>query len=120
LEVKDGYPEKHNSSVQQKKKAQKWLFGSYVLQERKENNSQEKEERKEGAGTQLKKLAIYLIKLWQRFISPLYPPSCRYYPTCSNYAIMAIEKYGLFKGSLKAFLRILRCNPFFKGGVDYP
>jgi len=68
----------------------------------------------------LKKLAIYLIKLWQRFISPLYPPSCRYYPTCSNYAIMAIEKYGLLKGSFKAIIRILRCNPFFKGGVDYP
>jgi len=68
----------------------------------------------------LKKLAIYLIKLWQRFISPLYPPSCRYYPTCSNYAIMAIEKYGLLKGSFKAMIRILRCNSFFKGGVDYP
>ncbi|WP_448583674.1 membrane protein insertion efficiency factor YidD [Thermocrinis sp.] len=68
----------------------------------------------------MKKLAIHLIKFWQRFVSPLYPPSCRYYPSCSNYAIMAIEKYGFVRGSFKALLRILRCNPFFKGGVDYP
>jgi len=68
----------------------------------------------------MKRTIIALIRLWQRFISPLYPASCRYYPTCSEYAILSIEKYGILKGSLKAFLRILRCNPFFKGGVDYP
>jgi len=68
----------------------------------------------------LKYLAILLIRFYQKFISPLTPGSCRYYPTCSNYAILAIEKYGFLKGSLKAFYRILRCNPFSKGGIDYP
>jgi putative membrane protein insertion efficiency factor len=68
----------------------------------------------------VKRFAILLIRLWQRFISPLYPPSCRYYPTCSEYAVMAVEKYGVIKGTLKALWRIARCNPFSKGGVDYP
>ncbi|MFN3598879.1 MAG: membrane protein insertion efficiency factor YidD [Aquificaceae bacterium] len=68
----------------------------------------------------MKKIVIGLLKLWQMLISPLYPPSCRYYPSCSNYAIMAVGKYGAFKGTLKALWRILRCNPFSKGGVDYP
>ncbi|GAB6066664.1 membrane protein insertion efficiency factor YidD [Aquifex pyrophilus] len=68
----------------------------------------------------MKKAFILILRFWQRFISPLYPPSCRYYPTCSEYAVLAVEKYGVLKGSIKAFLRILRCNPLFKGGVDYP
>jgi len=68
----------------------------------------------------VKEPVIFLIKLYQRFISPLIPGKCRYYPTCSNYAVMAIEKYGLIKGGIKAVYRILRCNPFSKGGVDYP
>jgi len=68
----------------------------------------------------MKRFFILILKFWQKFISPLYPPSCRYYPTCSEYAIMAVEKHGVLKGSVKAILRILRCNPFFKGGVDYP
>lgn len=65
-------------------------------------------------------LFIGLIKLYRRFISPLTPPSCRFYPTCSEYAILAIRKYGPLKGSLKAVWRILRCNPFSKGGIDMP
>ncbi len=68
----------------------------------------------------LSNLFIGLIKLYRRFISPLTPPSCRFYPTCSEYAILAIRKYGVFKGSLKALWRILRCNPFSKGGIDMP
>ncbi|MGC8587678.1 MAG: membrane protein insertion efficiency factor YidD [Hydrogenobaculum sp.] len=68
----------------------------------------------------MKYLLIKLVRFWQIFISPLYPSSCRFYPTCSNYAILSIEKYGAFKGSMKAFWRILRCNPWNKGGVDYP
>jgi len=68
----------------------------------------------------VKKGVILLINLYQRFISPLFPGKCRYYPTCSNYAVMAIEKYGLIKGGAKAVYRVLRCNPFSKGGVDYP
>ncbi|MEO2067942.1 MAG: membrane protein insertion efficiency factor YidD [Desulfurobacteriaceae bacterium] len=68
----------------------------------------------------LKKVFILFIRFYQKYISPLFPSSCRYYPTCSNYAIMAIEKYGILKGSIKAIFRILRCNPFSKGGIDYP
>ncbi len=68
----------------------------------------------------IKKAVIIFLKLYQKFISPLYPASCRYYPSCSNYAILSVEKYGVIKGLLKAIWRILRCNPFSKGGVDYP
>ncbi len=68
----------------------------------------------------MKKILIKLIKLYKKYISPLKTPSCRYYPTCSDYSIQAIEKYGVLKGSLKSIWRILRCNPFSKGGIDYP
>jgi hypothetical protein len=61
---------------------------------------------------------IRLIRLYKKYISPGLPPSCRYLPTCSDYAIDAIAKYGAFKGSLMAAWRILRCNPFSKGGYD--
>jgi len=66
----------------------------------------------------MRKALIYLIKGYQKFISPMFPPSCRFYPTCSNYAIESLNKYGIFKGGLKAIWRILRCNPFNKGGYD--
>ncbi|MCI1208771.1 MAG: membrane protein insertion efficiency factor YidD [Treponema sp.] len=59
-----------------------------------------------------------LIKCYQVCISPLFPPSCRYYPTCSNYAIEALQKHGLFKGLWLAVKRILRCNPWHRGGYD--
>jgi putative membrane protein insertion efficiency factor len=68
----------------------------------------------------VKRLLISLIRFYQRAISPLFPSSCRFEPTCSNYAILAIEKYGILKGGLKALWRILRCNPWSKGGIDYP
>ncbi len=68
----------------------------------------------------MSKFLIKLINLYRRFISPLTPPTCRFYPTCSEYAILAIRKYGAFRGSLKAVWRILRCNPFSKGGIDMP
>lgn len=66
----------------------------------------------------MKDYAIRFIKFYQRRISPLFPPKCKYYPTCSNYAVTAIERFGLFKGGLLAVWRILRCNPFSSGGVD--
>jgi putative membrane protein insertion efficiency factor len=66
----------------------------------------------------MKKLLLLLIRFYRRCISPLFPPSCRYYPTCSKYAIEAIEVHGAFKGSLLAIWRILRCNPLSPGGVD--
>lgn len=67
----------------------------------------------------LKKIIILLIKLYRRHISPYKHPVCRFYPTCSRYAIEAIEKYGVIKGSFLSIKRILRCNPLFKGGIDF-
>jgi len=68
----------------------------------------------------VKKLFINVIRFYQKYISPIKGQSCRFHPTCSEYAVLSIEKYGIIKGSLKAIWRILRCNPFSKGGVDYP
>ncbi|SMP17809.1 hypothetical protein SAMN06265339_1562 [Desulfurobacterium pacificum] len=68
----------------------------------------------------MKKLLVLIIKAYQKLISPVLPHSCRYYPSCSSYAILAIEKYGTTKGLIKTIWRILRCNPFSKGGIDYP
>ncbi|MGX7417553.1 membrane protein insertion efficiency factor YidD [Carnobacterium gallinarum] len=67
----------------------------------------------------LKKIWIAPVRGYQKFISPLFQPSCRYYPTCSNYAITAIEKHGVVKGTIMGTARILRCHPFVKGGIDY-
>jgi hypothetical protein len=64
------------------------------------------------------RVLVFFIKIYKKYLSPLFPPSCRFYPTCSEYAIQAIEKYGIFKGGAKAVWRILRCNPFNKGGFD--
>ncbi|MHB1254014.1 MAG: membrane protein insertion efficiency factor YidD [Candidatus Humimicrobiaceae bacterium] len=66
----------------------------------------------------MKKVLILIIRGYKKVISPLIPPSCRFYPTCSTYAIQALEKHGIIKGSIKALYRILRCNPFNKGGYD--
>ena len=56
--------------------------------------------------------------MYRTKISPMYPPRCKYIPTCSQYAVEAIEKYGVIKGGLMSIWRILRCNPFSKGGFD--
>ncbi|HEY6906766.1 MAG TPA: membrane protein insertion efficiency factor YidD [Ignavibacteriaceae bacterium] len=64
------------------------------------------------------KIFVFLIRIYQRLISPLFPPSCRFYPTCSEYSIQAFKKYGVFKGGTMSIWRILRCNPFNKGGFD--
>ncbi|OQY40385.1 MAG: membrane protein insertion efficiency factor YidD [Spirochaetaceae bacterium 4572_7] len=61
---------------------------------------------------------IIPVKIYQLLISPLLPPRCIYYPTCSTYCIDALKKQGPLKGLLTGTLRILRCSPFFKGGVD--
>lgn len=61
---------------------------------------------------------IFLIKQYQKLISPMFPPSCRFYPTCSEYAVQSLNKYGVLKGGVKAIWRILRCNPWNKGGFD--
>ena len=66
----------------------------------------------------MKRPLIWFVKVYQKCISCHLPPSCKYYPTCSNYAIEAIERFGALKGSLLAAYRILRCNPFSRGGFD--
>ncbi|MCX7943834.1 MAG: membrane protein insertion efficiency factor YidD [Deltaproteobacteria bacterium] len=63
-------------------------------------------------------LVIFIIKLYQQIISPLLPPSCRYHPTCSEYSIQAISQHGLLRGLLLSIYRIIRCNPFSRGGYD--
>ncbi|MBI5638953.1 MAG: membrane protein insertion efficiency factor YidD [Nitrospirae bacterium] len=66
----------------------------------------------------MKKIAIGLIKLYKYFISPLLPGGCRYVPSCSEYAVDAITKYGAFKGVYLSARRIARCHPFHPGGFD--
>ena len=66
----------------------------------------------------MKTALLFLIRFYRAAISPLFPPSCRYVPTCSQYAMEAIGKYGAAKGGWLALKRILRCHPFHKGGYD--
>ncbi|MCL4508076.1 MAG: membrane protein insertion efficiency factor YidD [Chloroflexi bacterium] len=63
-------------------------------------------------------IVLTLIRGYRFFLSPLLPPACKYRPTCSEYAYEAIERYGIVRGGAKALWRILRCNPFSKGGYD--
>lgn len=66
----------------------------------------------------LKKITVTFIKLYQYLFSPLLPPSCRFYPSCSSYALEAISKFGFGKGIFYAIKRIFRCHPFHTGGYD--
>jgi uncharacterized protein len=66
----------------------------------------------------MKYLALGLIRIYQRLISPLLPPSCRFVPSCSQYGLEAIARFGFFKGGWLAVTRILRCHPFNPGGYD--
>ena len=66
----------------------------------------------------MKKFLLAAIRFYQKRISPLFPPVCRFYPTCSEYAMEAIGRYGVLRGGFLAFWRILRCNPFCKSGYD--
>lgn len=66
----------------------------------------------------MKKILIWLIEFYQKNISPLKKPCCRFYPTCSQYALQAVKKYGAIKGVYLAFKRIIKCHPFNKGGYD--
>ncbi|MGI6220884.1 MAG: membrane protein insertion efficiency factor YidD [Coriobacteriales bacterium] len=65
-----------------------------------------------------KYIVLGLIRFYRACISPLLPPSCRYVPTCSEYAIIAVQRYGALKGSFLALKRIGRCHPFHEGGYD--
>jgi len=66
----------------------------------------------------MKTIAIGLIRFYQICISPLFPPHCRFYPTCSQYALEAVKKYGFLKGGFLAVKRIAKCHPYHKGGFD--
>ena len=67
----------------------------------------------------MRTVAILPIRLYQLLVSPLRPATCKYHPSCSQYAVDAIRKHGVLKGVAKAGWRLLRCNPWSKGGVDY-
>jgi putative membrane protein insertion efficiency factor len=66
----------------------------------------------------LKKVFIAFIRFYQLVISPLKPPTCRFYPTCSHYGLEAVQRFGALKGGWLAIKRILKCHPFHPGGVD--
>ncbi|MFN3820959.1 MAG: membrane protein insertion efficiency factor YidD [bacterium] len=66
----------------------------------------------------MRSLVIFFLRLYQRMLAPLVGPVCRFYPTCSHYAIEAVEQYGVFKGGGLALWRLLRCGPWSKGGYD--
>lgn len=68
----------------------------------------------------LKKIFLKTIKIYQKFISPFLSRSCRFYPSCSEYSYQTIKKHGVLKGGALSFWRILRCNPWNKGGIDLP
>lgn len=70
-------------------------------------------------GRAIARPAIWLIRGYQLVLSPMHPPSCRFYPSCSAYAVTAIERFGLFRGGWLAVRRLLRCHPWNPGGVDH-
>ncbi|NLU36275.1 MAG: membrane protein insertion efficiency factor YidD [Clostridiales bacterium] len=66
----------------------------------------------------MKNILLSMIRFYRKYISSLFPPSCRFYPTCSQYSMQAIEKYGSLKGLALSIKRILKCNPLHPGGYD--
>ncbi|PHD73162.1 membrane protein insertion efficiency factor YidD [Bacillus sp. AFS043905] len=66
----------------------------------------------------MKKIVMGVIRFYQVAISPLKPPTCRFYPTCSHYGLEAVNRFGPIKGSWLALIRILKCHPFHPGGID--
>ena len=66
----------------------------------------------------MKKILILLIRFYQKFISPMFPAKCRFYPTCSQYTLEAIKEHGTIKGTYLGIRRILKCHPFHEGGYD--
>ncbi|MBM7621435.1 putative membrane protein insertion efficiency factor [Bacillus tianshenii] len=67
----------------------------------------------------MKQIFLLLIRFYQKVISPLTPPSCRFYPTCSHYGMEAISRFGAIKGGWLTIKRILKCHPFHPGGIDH-
>lgn len=68
----------------------------------------------------MKRILLALIRFYRRYISPMHAPCCRFTPTCSQYALEAVQKYGALKGGYLAVRRILRCHPFYKGNLHDP
>ncbi|WP_243385964.1 membrane protein insertion efficiency factor YidD [Bacillus kexueae] len=66
----------------------------------------------------MKQVLIFLIHFYRKLISPLKPPTCRFYPTCSQYGLEAIQRHGALKGGWLTIKRILKCHPFHPGGID--
>ncbi|MEJ2542580.1 MAG: membrane protein insertion efficiency factor YidD [Calditrichaceae bacterium] len=66
----------------------------------------------------MRKLLLIVIKIYQKIISPLFPPSCRFYPTCSEYSYDSIKKHGIIKGVYYSIIRISKCHPYHPGGFD--
>lgn len=66
-----------------------------------------------------KRFVIFLISIYQKYISKIFGRKCRFYPSCSEYTKQAIDKYGIIKGSFKGIKRIIKCNPFHDGGIDH-
>jgi putative membrane protein insertion efficiency factor len=66
----------------------------------------------------MKYIFVFLIEIYQKIISPLFPPSCRFYPTCSQYAKESLMKHGFLKGAYYSLRRLLKCHPFHPGGYD--
>ena len=66
----------------------------------------------------MKQRILFCIRLYQKMISPIFPPTCRYVPSCSEYMAQAIDKYGVMSGGVKGIKRIFRCHPFHAGGYD--
>ncbi len=66
----------------------------------------------------IKKILIFIIRAYQKAISPLFPKTCRFYPSCSTYSVQALKIHNIFYALFLILKRILRCNPLFKGGID--
>ena len=66
----------------------------------------------------MKRIVLFFIRAYQKIISPIFPPSCRFFPTCSEYSYQSIEKHGIIKGSINSVIRISKCHPFHPGGYD--
>jgi uncharacterized protein len=68
----------------------------------------------------VRSVVVAALASYKRWVSPLLPPACRFVPTCSEYALLAVQKQGVMRGGFRATLRLLRCQPFHPGGVDLP
>jgi uncharacterized protein len=67
----------------------------------------------------MKRVLLVIFKIYQRVISPLKPPTCRFYPTCSHYGVEAVSRFGALKGGWLTIKRIVKCHPFHPGGIDH-